>query len=30
VSSELGRGSTFRAVFPAHRVTPPDPLQAAA
>jgi len=30
VSSELGRGSVFRAVFPAHRVAPPDPLQAAA
>jgi two-component system phosphate regulon sensor histidine kinase PhoR len=30
VESELGKGSTFRAVFPAQRVTPGDPVQAAA
>jgi two-component system phosphate regulon sensor histidine kinase PhoR len=30
VESELGKGSTFRAVFPAQRVTPGDPAQAAA
>jgi len=30
VDSELGRGSVFRAVFPAQRVSPPDPAQAAA
>ncbi len=30
VESELGRGSTFRAEFPAERVTPSDPARAAA
>jgi len=30
VDSELGKGSTFRAVFPAERVSPQDPAQAAA
>lgn len=30
VESELGRGSVFRAVFPAQRITPLDPAQAAA
>ena len=26
VASALGKGSTFRAVFPTHRIAPPDPL----
>jgi two-component system phosphate regulon sensor histidine kinase PhoR len=30
VQSELGKGSVFRAVFPAQRVTPQDPARAAA
>jgi two-component system phosphate regulon sensor histidine kinase PhoR len=30
VQSELGKGSVFRAVFPAQRITPLDPAQAAA
>jgi two-component system phosphate regulon sensor histidine kinase PhoR len=30
VQSELGKGSVFRAVFPAQRVTPLDPARAAA
>jgi two-component system phosphate regulon sensor histidine kinase PhoR len=30
VESELGKGSVFRAVFPAQRITPLDPVQAAA
>ncbi|MDH4174934.1 MAG: ATP-binding protein, partial [Betaproteobacteria bacterium] len=30
VDSELGKGSSFRAVFPAQRVTPWDPARAVA
>jgi two-component system phosphate regulon sensor histidine kinase PhoR len=30
VESEFGKGSTFRAVFPASRITPSDPVQAVA
>jgi signal transduction histidine kinase len=30
VQSELGKGSVFRAAFPAQRVTPLDPAKAAA
>ncbi|MGH8687772.1 MAG: phosphate regulon sensor histidine kinase PhoR [Burkholderiales bacterium] len=30
VDSELGKGSVFRAAFPPHRLTPPQPTQAAA
>jgi two-component system phosphate regulon sensor histidine kinase PhoR len=30
VKSELGKGSDFRAVFPAQRVAPTDPARAAA
>jgi two-component system, OmpR family, phosphate regulon sensor histidine kinase PhoR len=30
VTSEVGKGSAFRAVFPPHRIAPPDPRQAAA
>jgi two-component system phosphate regulon sensor histidine kinase PhoR len=30
VESEPGKGSVFRAVFPAQRVTPLDPAKAAA
>jgi two-component system phosphate regulon sensor histidine kinase PhoR len=30
VTSELGKGSTFRAEFPAQRITPMDPARAAA
>jgi two-component system phosphate regulon sensor histidine kinase PhoR len=30
VKSELGKGSDFRAVFPAQRVAPLDPAKAAA
>lgn len=30
VDSELGKGSSFRAVFPAQRITPTDPARAAA
>jgi two-component system phosphate regulon sensor histidine kinase PhoR len=30
VESEPGRGSVFRAVFPAQRITPRDPARAAA